>query len=212
MGQIVSSNTWIGTVLVEKGARRESLPAEVVSQISDHLWADEGDQPNIGASGEALTGLRASTYINGVLYEKGSIPPPEVIPLVGDHMWVDGFAPPDPPVAPLINPDPGADGGSTPKTGNEPGPEEASATGPSDKPENGGSPDPMAPGEPPASESGEGSSGPDSEDVPPPPPHGGAGSSESAWREYAQAVGVHVDEASDRAGVIALIEAAGKPV
>jgi hypothetical protein len=49
-------------------------------------------------------------------------------------------------------------------------------------------------------------------DAPEPPPQSGPGSAEQAWRDYAVQVGVDVSEAEGRAGVIAFIEAAGKPV
>lgn len=53
---------------------------------------------------------------------------------------------------------------------------------------------------------------PAAEVEPTPPPQSGKGSSETAWRRYAKEVGVHVDDAEDRAQVIAAIEAAGKSV
>lgn len=62
------------------------------------------------------------------------------------------------------------------------------------------------------SESGEvaGSAPAPSADAPKPPPRHGRGSSEEAWRDYAELVGVDVSRAEGRDDVIALIEAAQK--
>lgn len=179
-------NSWVGGQLVTKGTRQEDVPAELVGLVGSHLWVDEAAGANIdAATGEALTGLKDTVWIDGKSYAKGSIPPADVIPKVGTHMWVQGFAPTvsgaAAPVAPAAPPEVDEDiTDETSTSEDEAANEDADAEA-------------------------------DQGDLKP-PPHSGKGSSEIAWRAYAGRVGVHVDDANDRADVIAAIEAAGKPV
>lgn len=87
-------NSWVGGQLVTKGTRQVDVPPGIVGLVGSHLWVDETVGANIDATtGEALTGLKDTVWIDGKSYAKGSIPPADVIPKVGVHMWVQGFAP-----------------------------------------------------------------------------------------------------------------------
>jgi hypothetical protein len=92
----------------------------------------------------------------------------------------------------------------------ESGAASAAPAPPDESPDDGGAAEPVdadnAPAVEPAEQSAKG------HDAPEPPPQSGPGSSEKAWRAYAREVDVDVSGAKDRAGVIAFIEAAGKPV
>lgn len=193
-GRVVSDNVYISGVLVEAGTREADVPAELVGRVGEHLWELEGDQASVSSAGEALVGLRENVWIGGKCYDKGTVPPADIIPLVGAHMWVAGFSP----VVEEVAASP-AGGAPLPPT---PEPVENDVVT-DDDPET----EPAGPATP---EVG-GGEVTDPVDAPKPPPLSGKGSSEKAWREYALSVGVHVDEANDRSEVIATIEAAGVP-
>lgn len=212
MAQIVGESVWVGGKLLEAGTPREQVPAEIAGQVGDHVWVEEGEKPVLGADGESLTGLRSAVHIGGKLYEAGTVPPDDVLPLVGSHMWVPGFAPPGaeqeagetaaaepvevaPAGGPLVNGDAEVTDGPADETAaSEQAPEPAETEG---------------------EVQAEGDDGDDSEpgaEAPEPPPAAGKGSSEQAWRDYAAAVGVDIEGVEDRKGIRAAIEAAGKPV
>src|SRR4051812_34947252 len=95
MGDVIADNTWIdGRWYVRKGTRREDVQADLVGKVGAHLWGEAGEQASFSADGEALTGLRDTVWIDGKSYGKGTVPPADVIPKVGSHMWVPGFTPP----------------------------------------------------------------------------------------------------------------------
>jgi hypothetical protein len=209
-GQVLDDNVWIRDadgrpVMLEDGAPFDAIPADLRPLIGDHMWVDAVAQANVDpSSGEAKTGLRDNVWLKDsdgrdVMYEKGTIPPAEVIRQIGDHMWADGFTPPRAEVGAVADEDDDAPPDDVAPVAPEASQDEAPADAPDadeDEPAQDEVPIWTAP----------------QSDAVKAPPHSGKGSSEEAWRHYAHQVGVDVSEVSDRASVIALIEAEGKPV
>jgi hypothetical protein len=199
MGQVIGETVWVGTRMVEAGTRREDLPAEVASSIGEHNWAEESTGLAVSASGQALTGLRSTVHIDGKQYDIGTVPPDDVLPKVGAHLWVPGFVPPIPATA-------AGSAGDEVDQGSSPGPGVAEVSAiPADgvegeAPEDEGvdlaDDQEVVDSVPPATES----------DTPKAPPLRGPGSSETAWRAYAKKLGIHVDDANDKTAVVAAID------
>lgn len=212
-GQVIADGVWVGSEFISKGTRRDAIAPDLAGRVGSHLWVEEAERANVDpTTGAALTGLKDGVWIDGVFYAKGTVPPHDVIPKVGAHMWVQGFAPvpdeeplafkpltldvppaPDPEVNPLV-----VEAADVPLAGllDQGAPESAEFEESSD---------PAADGDEPAARD-------EDRDAPAPPPHAGKGSSEDHWRAYAEQVGVNVEGIETRKGIIAAVEAARKPV
>lgn len=176
MGQVLSDNVWVGRTLLTKGLLRDSIDPELVGLVGSHLWVDEAARPNIDpSSGQALTGLVDNVWVDGKMYAKGSTDiPADVIPKIGDHMWVDG-----PPSAAAVE---------SQKASSEGDPE-------GDDPSTQGHADSQG-------------SVTSSRDI---PPKGGPGSGKSAWADYARLHNVSLEPGSSREDIIDQLDDAGVP-
>jgi hypothetical protein len=220
MGQVVSDTVWIGNPahMVEKGTRREDVPAELVGLIGEHVWEDEGENANVTADGVALSGLRSAVSIDGVMYSAGTVPPDDVLPKVGSHMWVPGFVPPTPAASEDSESEPEWDREQE-QAPAEPGEVPVEPVGP--EPEEESTDEPSAPAATPEGDEEPVSDAPDADqedadesETPAPQPVGkvparsGRGSSLAAWLDFAEANGVEVPVDAERHDVIAACEEA----
>jgi hypothetical protein len=201
-GQVVADNVWIDGVLVEKGTRRQDVPAAIVGAIGSHLWVEEGDRPNISASGDALTGLTDNVWVDGVMYQKGTVPPREAWGKIGLHLWVAGGQPPEPALAEEPAPDAGPSAAAPEPSGEpvdlpalaEPEPEPAEESDLSDAEDGDAEPTPAAVASPAPVKA---------------PNRSGQGSSLTAWQAFAVANNVDVHAEAERHEVIEACEKAG---
>jgi len=200
MGQVITDNVWIGPVFVAKGTRRADVSDEVAGRVGAHLWSEEEEGSNVSPSGVALSGLRDSVFIDGVLYEKGSVPPDEVIPKVGSHMWADGYTPPPVSNGPEIateQPDPPPAGPEVASEGDLDGPVPPASSEPD-------------PGDTPPPAGDEPTAAPAASPTPVKAPNrSGQGSSLTAWQAFAAANDVDVHAEAERHEVIEACEKAG---
>lgn len=188
MGQVLSDNVWIGRSLLTKGSLRENIDPDLVGLVGSHLWADETAQPNVDpSSGKALTGLVDNVWVAGKLYAKGSTDiPADVIPKIGDHMWVDG-----------------------PPSAAQDGQQEDASSGASDDSDG---EDEVLGDDREASDPAESAAVDGSRPIVGTPPNkGGKGSSAALWLKYAEDNGVEVHAEAERHEIFDALKAAGVP-
>jgi hypothetical protein len=172
--------------------------------------------------------LKDNVWVDGKVYRRGTMPPPEVAEKIGDHLWSD-VAEAESNISPSGQVLRGLKDnvwifGKLYKKGSVPtdpaviariddrlwadGPPGVAAEAESGRQEAAPAPSSLSTDDKPDEDDGTGTDG----DAPEPPPQSGPRGSGQAWRDYATAVGVDVPADAKRDDVIDLVRMAGKPV